>query len=119
MRCVDLASFYGQDSHSLGLRLRDDNSSFHAMSAGDLLDLTLANADLKRGKVSDSAGIEYYLDDTAGFGHLNFGIVQDLLRGPGANPSVESQEMRDRLLEAAILQDYPHTPRALYALGVH
>ncbi len=29
------------------------------------------------------------------------------------------QELRDRLLELIILQDYPHTPRQLYALGVH
>jgi len=29
------------------------------------------------------------------------------------------QEMRDRLLELIILQDYPHTPRQLYAIGVH
>ena len=29
------------------------------------------------------------------------------------------REMRDHLLESVILQDYPHTPRALYALGVH
>jgi arylsulfatase A-like enzyme len=28
-------------------------------------------------------------------------------------------EMRDRLLESVILQDHPHTPRSLYALGVH
>ncbi|MCY4411379.1 MAG: sulfatase-like hydrolase/transferase [Caldilineaceae bacterium] len=27
--------------------------------------------------------------------------------------------MRDRLLEAVILQDYPHPPRDLFALGVH
>ncbi len=28
-------------------------------------------------------------------------------------------EMRDRLLEAVILQDYPHTPNNRYSLGVH
>ncbi len=28
-------------------------------------------------------------------------------------------EMRDRLLEAVILQDYPHTPNRRYSLGVH
>ena len=27
--------------------------------------------------------------------------------------------MRDRLLEALIMQDYPHTPRARFAYGVH
>ncbi|HTM50092.1 MAG TPA: sulfatase-like hydrolase/transferase [Bryobacteraceae bacterium] len=38
-----------------------------------------------------------------------------------ADPAYKASraEMRDRLLEAVILQDYPHTPRALYALGVH
>jgi arylsulfatase A-like enzyme len=29
------------------------------------------------------------------------------------------REMRDRLLEEIILQDYPHTPRGLFALGAH
>lgn len=29
------------------------------------------------------------------------------------------QEMRDRLLELVILQDFPHTPRNLFALGAH
>jgi len=29
------------------------------------------------------------------------------------------QRLRDRLLEAMILQDYPHTPRQRFALGVH
>ena len=28
-------------------------------------------------------------------------------------------QMRDRLLEALILQDYPHTPRARFAYDVH
>ena len=28
-------------------------------------------------------------------------------------------EMRDRLLEAVVLQDYPHTPRGLFAHGAH
>jgi arylsulfatase A-like enzyme len=29
------------------------------------------------------------------------------------------RQMRDRLLDAAILQDYPHSPRHLFAHGVH
>ena len=29
------------------------------------------------------------------------------------------QELRDRLLELIIMQDYPKTRRELYALGVH
>lgn len=29
------------------------------------------------------------------------------------------REMRDRLLESVILQDYPHTERELFAIGVH
>ena len=29
------------------------------------------------------------------------------------------REMRDRLLEQVLLQDYPHTPRGLFSLGVH
>ena len=29
------------------------------------------------------------------------------------------QELRDRLLEQVIAQDYPHTPRNLFSLGVH
>ena len=29
------------------------------------------------------------------------------------------QQMRDRLLDLVILQDYPHTPRSCYAHGVH
>ena len=28
-------------------------------------------------------------------------------------------EMRDRLLELVVLQDYPHTTRGLFALGAH
>ena len=28
-------------------------------------------------------------------------------------------ELRDRLLDLVILQDYPHTHRDLFALGVH
>ena len=29
------------------------------------------------------------------------------------------REMRDRLLEKVLLQDYPHSPRELFSLGVH
>ena len=33
--------------------------------------------------------------------------------------SITRREMRDRILEEVILQDYPHPPRDLLALGVH
>ncbi len=43
---------------------------------------------------------------------------QHNLAGDPAYANVR-REMRDRLLEQVIAQDYPHTPRGLYSLGVH
>lgn len=43
---------------------------------------------------------------------------QKNLPGDPAYASVR-QELRDRLMELIILQDYPHTPRELFAHGVH
>jgi arylsulfatase A-like enzyme len=43
---------------------------------------------------------------------------QSNLAGDAAYASVRLR-MRDRLLEQVILQDYPHTPRELFSLGVH
>jgi arylsulfatase A-like enzyme len=43
---------------------------------------------------------------------------QKNLAGDPAYASLR-REMRDRLLEEVILQDYPHTPRECFSLGVH
>ena len=44
--------------------------------------------------------------------------AQRNLAGDPAHAAVRN-ELRDRLLDLVILQDYPHTGRDLFALGVH
>ncbi len=60
---------------------------------------------------------------TQGHGEQLFDIVDDPdetinLAGNPAYAAVR-QQLRDRLLDAVILQDYPHTPRSLFMHAVH
>jgi arylsulfatase len=58
-----------------------------------------------------------------GSGEQLFDLTEDPdeqrnLAGDPAQASVR-QELRDRLMDLIILQDHPHTPRELFAHGVH
>ena len=58
----------------------------------------------------------FYAISRADLGHLD-----DQLGRVMAAPAhaATRNELRDRLLDLVILQDYPHTHRDLFALGVH
>ena len=72
---------------------------------------TVRTADWRYTRYPDEAGEQLF--------HL--AEDPDEQRNLAADPTCATvrNELRDRLLDLVILQDYPHTRRDLYALGVH